>query len=136
MVMMISEELVEMESEEEEEREEEQDLERGRERDLEWERERDLEREREREWDLEREWERDLEREWKWEGSSIVGVTGRLGIRIESKESESTGEGNAVGWGSEVSPWSGVTSVVSVALGWDLVRGLVVGVTDRSRDVW
>ena len=103
MVMTISEELVEMESEEEEEREEEQDLEQG------WEH------------DLEQEWEQGLEWEWKWEGSSIMGVTSRLSIRIESEESESTGEGNAVSWGSEVSPWGGVMLVASVTLGWDLV---------------
>ena len=109
---MMSEELVESKAELELE--------------LEW----DLEWEREREWEWEQEWER--EQGWKREVSSIVGVTDRLGTEIESEESESTGDGNTVVWGSN--PWGDVSSVGSVAPSWDLVRDLVVGVMDRYRD--
>ena len=65
-----------------------------------------------------------------------MGVTSRLGIRIESEESESTSEGNAISWGSKVFPWGGVMLVASIALGWDLIQDPVVGMTDRSQDVW
>ena len=122
----MSEELVESEAE----------LEVGWDLGREWEQE----GEQGSEWEGEQggEWDLEWDLEWEWEqkrgGSSAVGITGRLGIGIESKELESTGNGNTVVWGSN--PRGDMSLAASITLGWDLVWDLVVSVVDRDWDAW